>query len=237
MDRVREACSVALALREEHGLRTRLPLSSVTLAGEGAKALAGLVHLVRSEVNVKEVVLSDDLEAHGTFVLSPDRRTLGPKLGKAMKDVLAAVRDGTWTLREDGSVEVAGHVLAPGEFELNLRPKEGEVSQALGTGDMVVVLDTHVTPELEAEGYARDVVRKIQQARKEADFDVTDRIGVALRLPGACTDAIRTHEAYVREQVLAEALVYGDPPQAGYVVEDTLAGEPLSITVWRTGSK
>ena len=233
MDRVRDVCSAALALREEGGLRTRLPLSRVTLAGSGAHRLQGLAHLIESEVNVKAVVLTDDLEAHGTFVLSPDRRTLGPKLGQAMKDVLAAVRAGEWTLRDDGAVEVAGHVLAPGEFELDLQPKEGAASQALRSNDMVVVLDTEVTPELEAEGHARDLVRKIQQARKDADFDVTDRIGVALDVPAACADAIRTHEAYVREQVLAEAWVYGDVSREGHRVEETLAGAPLVFTIWR----
>ncbi|MDA1196158.1 MAG: isoleucine--tRNA ligase, partial [Planctomycetota bacterium] len=96
MDRVRDACSTALALREEHGLRTRLPLASVTLAGRDAERLQPLAHLLRSELNVKAVELTGELEAHGTFVLSPDRRTLGPKLGPALKDVLAAVREGAW---------------------------------------------------------------------------------------------------------------------------------------------
>ena len=236
MDRVRDVCSTALALREEHGLRTRLPLARVTLAGAAAAGLSELAHLVKSEINVKEVTLSDDLEAHGHFVLSPDRRTLGPKLGKAMKDVLAAVRSGDWSLNDDGSVSVAGHTLAPEEFELNLKPKEGEASQALRTNDMVVVLDVDVTPELEAEGTARDLVRKIQQARKDADLQVTDRIGVSVAVGDAVAAAIRTHEAYIREQVLATDFVYGDAPAGTETVKDTLGGEPLGYAIWRAGS-
>ncbi len=232
MDRVREVCSVALALREEHALRTRLPLASVTLAGRDSVRLASLAHLVEKEVNVKAVLFSDDLEAHGEFVLSPDRRSLGPKLGKAMKDVLGAVRSGDWRLQEDGSVAVAGHTLAPEEFELNLRPKEDEASQALKSNDMVVVLDVVVTPEFEAEGYARDLVRRIQQARKDADLNVTDRIGVAVQPSAACDAAIRTHEAYIREQVLATEFVYGDAPEGAQVVEDTLAGEAVVFAIW-----
>ncbi len=231
MDRVRDACSTALALREEHGLRTRLPLASVTLAGKAAPALAAFAPLVESEINVKAVQLSNDLESHGHFVLSPDRRALGPKLGKAMKDVLDAVRSGDWTLQEDGSVAVAGHVLAPEEFELNLKPKEGEASQALRTNDMVVVLDVNVTPELEAEGHARDLVRKIQQARKDADLNVTDRIEVYLTLNEVCDASIRAHEAYIREQVLAEAFVYGEAPEGVAMTEDTLAGEPIALAI------
>jgi len=232
MDRVRDVCSTALALREEHGLRTRLPLAGVTLAGASAAGLEALAHLVQSEVNVKAVQLSEDLEAHGQFVLSPDRRALGPKLGKAMKDVLAAVRSGDWTLQDDGSVAVAGYTLAPEEFELNLKPKEGEASQALRTNDMVVVLDVDVTPELEAEGYARDLVRKIQSARKDADFKVTDRIGVAVTLPAGCLAAIQTHEGYIREQVLATEFRYGPGPEGAHTVSDTLAGEPVALSVW-----
>jgi isoleucyl-tRNA synthetase len=233
MDRIRDVCSTALSLREEHGLRTRLPLAGVTLAGAGAEDLEPLAHLVQSEVNVKQVVLSGDLEAHGHFVLSPDRRSLGPKLGKAMKDVLDAVRSGAWTLNADGSVRVAGHTLAPAEFELNLKPKEGEASQALRTNDMVVVLDVKVTPELEAEGLARDLVRRLQQARKDADLNVTDRIAVYLQLHEGCEAAVRAHESWIREQVLAPEFVYGAAPEGVPVSEDTLAGAPIWIAIQR----
>jgi isoleucyl-tRNA synthetase len=223
MDRAREVCSTALALREEHGLRTRLPLASLTVAGAESARLEPLAHLVRSEVNVKALELSADLEAHGRFVLDPDRRQLGPRLGPALRDVLAAARSGAWSRAADGTVTAGGQVLQPGEFALDLEPREGEVSRALRSNDMVVVLDVEVTPELEAEGWARDVVRKVQQARKEAGLAVTDRITLTVELPAEQEAALRAHEAWVREQVLAESLAYG-PPEDGMAASESELG-------------
>nr|MDJ0523265.1 class I tRNA ligase family protein [Planctomycetota bacterium] len=229
MDRVREACSTALALREEHGLRTRLPLASLMIAGHDATRLEPLKHLVQSEVNVKAVELTEDLEAHATFVLSPDRRKLGPKLGAAMKDVIAATRSGAWTKNDDGTVTAGEVTLQPDEYELKLESKEGETSAALKGNDAVVVLDVDVTPELEAEGWARDLVRKVQQARKEADLNVTDRIVLAVDVHEGCRAAIETHAAYIREQVLATELVFGAPEDGMHTVETTLGAGALGL--------
>jgi len=231
MDRVRDVCSTALALREDHRLRTRLPLASLTLAGHDSERLAPLAHLVRNEVNVKAVQFSEDLEAHGHFVLQPNGRTLGPKLGPAMRDVMQAARSGDWTRNEDGTVTVVGQTLAAEEFELRLKPKEGEASQALRTNDAVVVLDVAVTPELEAEGIARDLVRKIQQARKEAGFQVSDRIDVTLDLPEAAVEAVHAWEAYVAEQVLAVSITYGAPADGAHIVETGLADGTVTLGI------
>ena len=142
---------------------------------------------------------------------------------------MQAARSGEWTREADATVTVAGVVLAAGEFELRLEPKKGAASQALRTNDAVVVLDVQVTPDLEAEGTARDLVRKVQQARKETDLRVADRIELALDLPAAALDAIRAHEAFLREQVLAVAVAYGPVPAGMVTVRTTLGGQPLTI--------
>jgi len=231
MDLVREVCSVALSLREEHGLRTRLPLRKLTVAGALAHELGNLRNLVQDEVNVKAVELTDDLKAHANFVLSPDRRVLGPKLGAAMKDVIAATRSGDWTWNDDGTVTAGGVTLQPHEYELKLESKEGETSAALKSNDAVVVLDVVVTPELEAEGWARDLVRKVQQARKEAGLDVTDRIALTVDVHRGCRAAIEVHEAYIREQVLAEQLIHGRPEADMFNVATTLGDGALTLGI------
>ncbi len=208
MDRVREVCSAALALREERGLRTRLPLRRLTIAGPATDALGDLLHLVRDEVNVKEVVVSDDLSTFGTFVLRPDGRVLGPVLGGATQAVMAAARDGAWEQLPDGSVAVADHVLTPDQFTLALHPVEGRASQALRSNDAVVDLDVALDDELLAEGVARDLVRAIQQARRAEELEVTDRIALALHLDEAQRSAVRAHEPWLREQVLADEVTY-----------------------------
>ena len=229
MDRVRDVASTALRLREDNGLRVRLPLTSLTVAGTDSEALAGLTDLLVDEVNVKAVHLTDDLEGHATFTLRPDGKALGPRLGGDVQAVFAAARSGDFSLNDDGSVEVAGHTLSADEFDLALESPEGVAAAALGSADAVVVLDTEVTPELAAEGLARDVVRQVQQARRDADLVVTDRI--ILRLGGDETvlDAVRTHTDYVAGQVLATELNLGEVPADA--VDTEVEGLALRISL------
>lgn len=204
MDRLRDVASAALRLREDAGLRVRLPLAQVTVAGAGAENLASLSGLLASEINVKSVVLTDDLSAHATRVLRPNGRVLGPRLGGAVQAVFAAARAGDWTLNDDGSVTAAGHVLAADSFELSVQAAEGTAAAGLRSGDAVVVLDTVVTPELQAEGTARDTVRAIQDSRRDAGFVVTDRIEVDLFTDSPeLVAAIEQWHDYICEQVLA----------------------------------
>ncbi len=203
IDRIREVCSAALGLREDHRLRARLPLQRLTVAGHDVDRLAPLTGLVRDEVNVKEVVLTQDLAAVGTFQLRPNARVLGPRLGRSVQEVIQAAKAGDWTQQDDGTVTVAGQVLAEGEFELALEPREGAAATPLRGNDAVVELDVTLTPELEAEGAARDVVRLIQQARKDAALSVTDRVAVTLVLGPEAAAAVEAHRDWVAEQVLA----------------------------------
>jgi len=112
MDRLRDAASAALSLREDRGLRVRLPLASATVAGEGASSIAPFVDLLADEINVKEILFSDEVSQFGTFRLQPDGRVLGPKLGKDVQTVIKAAKAGDWVANEDGTVTVAGHTTA-----------------------------------------------------------------------------------------------------------------------------
>jgi len=215
MDQVRAVCSAALGLREDTGLRVRLPLAALTVAGDGAAALGDLTDLIADELNVKQVVLQADSSALGSEVLRPNSKLLGPRIGKQVQAVIAAAKAGDWTAEDDGTVTVAGVVIQPGEFELALQPTEGRATAAVRMSDpeggtidlgLVVDLDTEVTPELEAEGLARDVIRQIQQARKDADLHVSDRITVTLSAPAGTLDAIRAHESSIADAVLATSL-------------------------------
>ncbi|MCU1378652.1 MAG: isoleucine-tRNA ligase [Acidimicrobiales bacterium] len=219
MDEVRAVCSTALGLREEHKLRSRLPLQSLAIAGERAEALAPFVGLVANELNVKAVPVSTDRTAYGTEVVRPNPRALGPRLGKQVQDVIKAARAGDWSRADDGSVSVGGHVLQDGEYELVLQTGDDLAAapvryvdpegRTIDTG-LVVALDTTVTPELHAEGVARDLVRLVQQARRDAGLDVTDRIELTLGLPPEQRTMVEAHERHLADSVLATSVVYVD---------------------------
>jgi len=211
MDRVREVCSAGLSLREAHGLRVRLPLHRLTVAGRAAPLVQPFAELIADELNVKVVDFADDVAGIAEFRLQPQGRVLGPRLGSDVQAVMKAARNGEWTALSDGRVEVAGHVLGPGDFELALDARNGSASAALRGNDTVVELDTEVTDDLRDEGTARDLIRLVQQARKDVDFEVVDRIHLSLAVPpGSVRDALERHVATIRQATLATQLDFVD---------------------------
>jgi isoleucyl-tRNA synthetase len=203
MDRVRDACSAARTLRERENVRVRQPLASLTLAGLGVADLAPYEDLLRDEVNVKQLRFAASIEEWASFQLQANARVLGPRLGPEMKAVLAAAKQGKWKALPDGRVGVAGQTLEPDEFQLRLVPKPGVACEPLASNDAIAVLDLALTPELVDEGIARDVVRGVQQARKEAGLHVSDRIRLALVAPSDWQSAIDRHRGWIAEQTLA----------------------------------
>jgi isoleucyl-tRNA synthetase len=209
MERVRQVASAALSLRKARGLRVRLPLAALTVAAADAATLAPFADILRDEVNVKEVVLTDDVAAHGRFEVAVNARVCGPRLGGDTQKVIRAVKAGEWSAEPDGTVTAAGITLRPGEFTERLVAVDAERTAALPGNTGLVLLDTVVTPELAAEGAARDVVRVVQQARRDAGLDVSDRITLVLEAPETVGEAVRAHEAFVAGEVLATTVTYG----------------------------
>ncbi|MFC7943969.1 isoleucine--tRNA ligase [Microbacterium oxydans] len=187
MDAVRELSSVGNALRKKEKLRVRLPLARFTVVSPLAASLGQFEDILREELNVKSVelvALADDTAAEYGIAhrLSVNARAAGPRLGKDVQKAIQAARSGDWS-EEAGVITAGGIALEPSEYELVLettgRP-EGEALAIVPSGGFVL-LDTRTTPELEAEGLARDVIRAVQETRKNADFDVSDRIRLVLR--------------------------------------------------------
>ena len=203
MDRVRQVCSAALALRTASKLRVRLPLATLRVAAADAERLREFVDLIRDEVNVKNVELTTDLAAHGSFEITVNARVAGPRLGKDVQRVIKAVKAGHWTTSPSGAVVADGIELHEAEYERRLVSKDAGAAAELPGSSGIVSLDTTVTPELEAEGLARDLVRVIQQARRDKGLDVSDRIRLTIDAPSSVTAAARTHEGLIRSETLA----------------------------------
>jgi isoleucyl-tRNA synthetase len=202
MDLVRAACSTALGLRKARQLRVRLPLARLTIAHPDAQSLAPYAELIRDEVNVKEVMLSADPASLGIFELAVNPRALGPRIGAKVQEVIKAIKAGNWE-RHGESILAAGIELAEGEYDLRLVAADPDSTSALPGGTGLVALDTAVTPELAAEGTARDVVRIVQQARRDAGLAVSDRIRLTLGADDAVADAVRAHAEFLAGETLA----------------------------------
>jgi isoleucyl-tRNA synthetase len=209
IDRVREVCSATLALRMANKLRVRLPLAKLRIAAADADRLAEFADLIRDEVNVKEVELTPDVAAHGRFEITVNARVAGPRLGKDVQTVIRSVKAGNWSLTPLGSVIAGGIELHEGEFERKLVSRDAGAAAELPGGSGIVVLDTAVTPELAAEGLARDLVRAIQQARREIGLSVSDRITLTIDGADEVVASARTHERLIRSETLATDVEYG----------------------------
>ena len=204
MDMVRAISSVAKAIREEHKLRNRLPLRSMTIAGDNAGMLQDFAEALKDEVNVKNIVLKSDIADVAERFLYLKTPLIGKRLGGAMKDIMAKSKSGEWSQNEDGTLAIAGQTLFAEEYELRLVIKDGMSGQALPDNTAVVILDTTVDAELEKEGIARDFVRMIQALRKSKDFDISDRIKLAYTSDDTTVKtAIAEYTDYIKEQVLA----------------------------------
>ncbi len=217
MDAVRDVCSSTSALRKAAGLRNRLPLASLTVVVDDAAALAGFEGIVADELNVKAVRLLDlgapEAASYGVSQrLTVNARAAGPRLGKDVQLAIKGSKSGDWSVAEDGTVTAGGLALVEGEYTLETVAADtaGDSATAVLPRGGFVVLDTAVTPELAAEGLARDLVRTVQQARRDAGLDVSDRIALTVTGPADVLDAARTHEALVARETLATSVAYAD---------------------------
>ena len=235
MDRAREVCSAALALRRTHDLRVRQPLRTLIVAGAEVESLRPFAELVADEVNVKTVELSAEIDRYAAFRLQVNARAVGKRLGAKTQSVIGAAKAGRFSREPDGSVRVEGESLRGDDFALLLEPREGVACQPLAANDAIVILELSIDEELAHEGVARDVVRAVQQVRREAGLHVSDRILLALELPEDWRDAAGRFRSYIAEQTLATELTLGPAPDdAGYASHVTeMSGESLRVALRR----
>ena len=225
MDVVREVCSATSALRKAGNLRNRLPLSTLTVVVPDPAALEGFEAIVRDEVNVKQVRLlsvdSDEAASYGVEQrLTVNARAAGPRLGKDVQAAIKGSKSGDWSVAEDGTVTAGGLALVEGEYTLETVAGSADAGTATGVlrSGGFVVLDTEVTPELAAEGLARDLVRQVQQARRDAGLDVSDRIALTITGPADVVAAATTHRDLITGETLATSFDVAEGPDGEPVV-------------------
>ncbi|MEV7134769.1 isoleucine--tRNA ligase [Arthrobacter sp. NPDC093128] len=212
MDRVQQICSTGSSLRKAANLRVRLPLQELTVVAPGADALGGFAAVVADELNLRSVRLLDaDSASPEEFGIEQklvvNARAAGPRLGKNVQQAIKGSKSGDWSVDDAGVVTAGGLVLEPQEYTLETvvaEAAEGAGSRAAAVlpGGGFVVLNTEVTPELEAEGLARDMVRAIQQARKDAGLNVSDRIRTTVTAAQNVIDALEANAGLIRTETL-----------------------------------
>ncbi len=241
MERVRLLASLGHAARKGAGIAVRRPLASMRVAaGADVDELPpALLAELADELNVKQVDLAYDLNEAVRRRVEPNPKLLGPKYGKQYPRIRSALQAGAFTVEDGPRVHVAVGddterqmvVLEPEEATVTLEPAPGYAAAV--DGAVLVVLDTLRTPELVAEGQAREMVRIVQDARKAAGFDVADRIVVGVRAPQDLGTVLEQHGGAVRRETLATTLVplSGDDGDWAHRVAAEIDGMPVEVAV------
>jgi isoleucyl-tRNA synthetase len=229
MDQVREVCSAASSLRKAKKLRVRLPLPKLIVAVQDPQHLEPFTDLIADELNVKKVELTDDIGRYGRFELTVNARVAGPRLGKDVQAAIKAVKAGEGVVNSDGTLTAGPALLEPEEYSSRLVAADPEFTAALPDGAGLVVLDGTVTPELEAEGWAKDRIRELQELRKSTGLDVSDRISVVMSVPAERADWAGTHRELIAREILATSFHFGNPgPEAAEI------GDGVRVAIAKT---
>ncbi len=231
MDLAREACAAVLRLREQHRRRVRLPLKTLVIAHPEAEKLAPHIALIEEAVNIREVKLSTDTASYGQRMVKVNPK-LGAKLGAKFKDVMAAQRAGEFTLLPDGSLTIAGITLPAEDFELRIAVSGDQPSESFSAWQGLVVLDITVYPELEVEGWSRDLIRIIQQTRKDLDLNITDHITVKVQVAPEVASALSGFVARIKGETLATSFDFTkDALNDSDLVSEELGDHKISLKV------
>ncbi|AFC70975.1 isoleucine--tRNA ligase [Rickettsia australis] len=204
MDKVLDICSNSLFIRSTENIRVRQPLASITIISKHNNALKDFEDLIKDEINVKSVIYRDNLENYASKKLSINFPRLGKRLPAKMKEIIAASKKGEWKAIA-GGLTICGETLNNEEYKLILEPYSHiKGAASFENNSSLLILDLELTAELIEEGYARDIVRFIQQARKDADFSITDRILIEIISEFDLSKIIDNYGDFITEQTLSE---------------------------------
>ena len=236
MEEVIAAVQLGRACRNAANIKVRQPIATMYI--KGAALDEAVSELIADELNVKSVRFVNDARDFTTYELKPQMRTLGPRYGKLLGRIGAHLKtmDGNAVVDafergETVSFELDGALVELGKDDVLTRPmqKEGFVAQM--DGDMTVVLDANLTPELIEKGYVRELISKIQTMRKDADFDVTDRIAVTIEADAKLSAIAEKGAEDIKRGVLALSVTLGAPEEGAVSQEWNINGEKAVIGV------
>lgn len=231
MDKVREICNAGLSVRNQENIRIRQPLADIQIFGQqGVNEISKFSDIICEELNIKSASFSENLGDKASLNLKINFPILGKRLPEKMKQIIPASKQGKWSQNENGEIEILGEVLTNEECSLTLEPKDPKGAAALPSNDALVILNLEISDELREEGFARDVVRLIQQARKDAELDITNRINISLSVEGALESAIKSNASYIAEQVLADIVNFDGDKLSAFLGDFEIEGNKIGIS-------
>ncbi len=243
MDLARRVASMGLSARSSAGIKLRQPLSRVLVHVEdpGLAFPPDLVEIVKDELNVKSFELVEQAGELVKHELLPDNRILGPKFGgrfPKVKDALSAADIDEVLKRVSGGLpiylEIEGDPVELSADEIIVRTSQAEGLAVAVERGLTIAVDTEISPELRQEGLAREIVRRIQAMRKEADFQIQDRIITYYSAAGDLADVFQLWSDYIQSETLSLRLDPDDPAEDAYIAEHQIDGYEIKLGIRRT---
>lgn len=236
MEEVAAAVQLGRACRSTANIKVRQALS--TLYIKGAELSAECAELIKSELNVEDVKFISDARAFTTYQIKPQMRTLGPRYGKLLGKIGNYLKDvdgndfvDAFDRGETVKFDIEGTEVELGKDDCLISPAQKPGFVAESDGGMTVVIDTNLTPELIEKGFVREVISKLQTMRKEAGFDVVDRITVTYATTATLAPVIAKNTDAIADSVLATAITEGPSPEGSYAKEWNINGEKATLSV------
>ncbi|MBT4921441.1 MAG: isoleucine--tRNA ligase [Rickettsiales bacterium] len=232
MDLVLDICNIAHSIRSKHNIRVRQPLRSIKIIMSNPQIINDFKDLILDEVNVKDISFVGDISEVADYSLQLNFKILGAKLGPKMKEIAGLAKGNNWKKLSDGNIEIGDEVLTQEDYSIVVKPKIAGEMISLTKIEGLVSLDIELDDDLVKEGYARDVVRLIQQDRKEADFNVTDRISIEIASQSEIVkSAIAEYSDYIKDQTLGDELTLAKDNDLEFTYQHELDNAKLQLNV------
>ena len=238
MDEVLKIVVAGRACRNNAAIKNRQPLGRMFVKTAAAQLSEEYSTIILEELNVKDILFTQDVREFTTYTFKPQLRTVGPKYGKLVGQIRQALTevDGNEAMdalrnTQQLCLDISGTQVVLGEEDLLIESAQKPGFMAETEGDLTVVLDTNLTEELLEEGFVREVISKVQTMRKEAGFEVTDHIEFFYSGSGKAERIIRDNEEKIAPEVLADRIAGAEADQEAYTKEWNVNGEPVVFAV------
>lgn len=202
MDKVRAICSCALSIRDKNNLRVRLPLNSITVISEDSENIKEFSSIILDEINVKNIFFEKDINSFAEKKINLNFAKIGPKVGSKIPNIMKAIKNNSWKINNN-KLEIENLELDSDEYNVLWQSKKENII-SVDNYDILIQLDLNVTKKLEQEGLTRDLIRIIQQYRKDVNLVINDKIELFIKTNYEfLKESININKKYLQEQVLA----------------------------------
>ena len=223
MDLVREISSAGLGIRKTNNIRVRQPLKQITIAGDDISWIKEFENYILEEVNVKKIILDENSDSLYRNKIKINLRKMGPKLGKNTAKYMEAANNYNWTMNADKTVNLLDIALEQDEYFLEKESNPGTETREINDDNIVVSLNIDINPDLKIEGIARDILRAVQNKRKDENLDISDIIKIKIFGGKIIQETISKYGDYISKNSLSENIEYVELKGDSIKISDDLS--------------